>query len=95
MGARPNESADVFMNSMFSDKEGHSIDDVLMGQHDDDDPLPQILQDFLETNIPDHTPTTGGNYTGPDPIPTPLLKVNVFYMSNLKCQFTMVSRLAC
>lgn len=82
------------MNSMFSDEEDHSIDDVLMGQHDNDDPLLQILQDYIETNIPEHTTTTGGNYTGPDPIPTPLLKVNVFYMSNRKCQFTMVPRFA-
>jgi hypothetical protein len=67
----------------------------LWGQHDDDDLLPKILQDFMETNIPVHTTTTGGNYPGPDPITTPLLKVNVFYMSNRKCQFTIVSRLAC
>ena len=79
---------------MFLDEEDHSIDDVLMGQHDDDDPLPQILQDFMKTNIFEHTTTTGGNYTGFRPIPTPLLKVNVFYMSNRKCQFTMVPRLA-
>ena len=83
------------MNSMFSNEESHSIDNVPMGQHDDDGPLPQILQDFLETNIPDHTTTTGGNYTSPDPIPTPLLKVNVFYMNNLKCRFTIIPRFAC
>ena len=59
------------MNSMFSDEEGHSTDGDPMGQHDDNDPLPQILQDFLSTNIPDHTTSTGGNYTGPDSIPTP------------------------
>ena len=59
------------MNSMLSYKEGHSTHDVPMGQHDDDDPLPQILQDFLETSIHDRTTTTGGNYIGPDLIPTP------------------------
>ena len=83
------------MNSTFSDEDCHSTDNVPIGQHENNDHFPQILEDLMKTNNHDHTTTTGGNYTVPDSLPPPLLKVNVFYMSNLKCQFTMVPQLAC
>ena len=59
------------MNSMFSDEDCHSTDNVPIGQHENNDHFPQILEDLMKTNNPDHTTATGGNYTVPDPLPPP------------------------
>jgi hypothetical protein len=69
-GACPSQLTIVFMNLMFSDEKGHSTDNVPTWQHDDDDHLPQILQDLKGTNIHDHATTTSGDPPCPDLTPT-------------------------
>ena len=59
---------------MLPDEEDMSLDNAPMGQHVDDDPLPQILQDWMKINILEHAPATYGDHPCPGPLPIPPLE---------------------
>lgn len=67
------EHVDALTNAMLSNDEGYYFGKVLVGHIDHDDPLPQILQNFIDINMHDNNNPPNEHLPMGDP-PFPLHK---------------------